>query len=226
MHKGSLFGALMGTVALLVPWSAERPRPMIQIAAPAVEPAIEARQIESDALPQWVHRAIGDDGAMLWPEDPDEVPAWVIERNAWRATFGGKPLPYSTRREAEAHLASFEREPLFVEASEPAPPLSHYAAAERFLAWLRKDSVVGEFTAEELKDLYGRFCIAANVTPTAVDHVKKKLFGMPGVYREVLDKKVNGRRQRPVVWIIEPAASNDVDEIEHDDEAEPIRLAA
>ncbi len=158
-------------------------------------------------------RACTDDGTLIWPEDPDEVPPWRLALEAKAAAWGwdklGIRLPgYRTRREAE------QKEELCIINAAPIQILRPVAsawpvdmAAERFLAHLqRDDDLVGEYSAPELSVLYSEFCVAQNVTPRPVDQVKAALALRHGVQRSQVDRRVEGRRQRSIRWVISPTS--------------------
>lgn len=168
-------------------------------------------------------RAVDADGNLAWPHDPDEVPAWRLEREVWAGLTGASLPPYRTRREMEAWIARVEREVEPI-ADEPLLALDAEASAVQFLSWLRDtDAEAREHTAQEMSDLYAVFCGERRVIPAPVDNVKAHLALLPGVFRKEVNLKVDGRRSRQMRWVIDC----DLGEIPFDaDAAEPLQLAA
>lgn len=167
--------------------------------------------------------AVDADGNLAWPHDPDEVPAWRLEREVWAEVTGASLPPYRTRREMEAWIVRVEHE-VDSHADEPMQALDAEASAVQFLSWLRDtDAEAREHTAQEMSDLYAVFCAERRFVPAPVDTVKAHLALLPGVYRKELNLKIDGRRSRPMRWVIDC----DLGEIPFDaDAAEPLRLAA
>lgn len=179
----------------------------------------------------------------VWPDDPDEVPAWVLKAEAVRAAAGiTDRLPARTKSEfarsveiVEAQAAATLSKPVEskpVLSIELRPQLSTADAARRFLAAIQHDEIVGEYTAPELSALYSQFCADHNLTPSPVDHVKAELAHLPGVHRQQVATSCpeTGKRRRNWMWIITPMC--EMATLEHDpfvtdeSEPEPIRLAA
>lgn len=152
----------------------------------------------------WEHRATSDeDGCgLLWPDDPDAVPVWRLERELWADRLGIRLPGYRTRREYEAAVQLLEDAIPDVSTlvSAALPPDD---AAREFLGWLRDDDRVGEYTAAELSALYAEHCADTGREPANTDHVKAALATLPGVYREISDTKVSGKRVRAVRWVVD-----------------------
>lgn len=168
--------------------------------------------------------ATDTDGNVIWPSDPDEVPAWRLERETWAELRGIDLPPYRTRREMERFLEHASAGvPLPVDV--PLQILGAEEAAQRFLGWLRDETYADarEHTAQEMSELYARFCDERRILPAPVDTVKAHLALLPGVYRKEVNLKIDGRRSRQMRWIIECL---DACEVPFDADAEPIRLAA
>lgn len=157
---------------------------------------------------RWQHSAVNDSGALAWPEDPDEVPAWRLEREDW-ARGAGVILPgYRTRREFEAVQAALAP-PEVAPVPVPLPVPDHTVefrpadAARAFLMWLRQDDMTGEYSAAEINALYDQWCADRGCDPAKVDLVKEELLLLPGVWKGTSDTRNGGRRQRRVRWIID-----------------------
>lgn len=164
-------------------------------------------QITDDRCPAspWLHSAIDDDGDLIWPDDPNEVPAWRIEREAWAFRAGVKLPPYRTRRDVEQQedLAIISTAPLLP----PEQPriVSIDDMARMFLAYLVSDDMAGEYSALEISSAYAEFCSIGNIKPCQLDPVKSAMSLLPGVHRIQTCQRVNGKRQRAIRWIIAPA---------------------
>lgn len=174
---------------------------------------------------RWQYEAYGADGELIWPADPDEVPPWRLEREAYAKAYNSVVPGYRCRRDAEHHLDLMAMSCAQIAIAPPkiAPALSANLAARRFVDELRHPTDVREFSAQEVADIYAGYCEDRHVTPTHIDQVKKAMLGLPGVYRDQIIIHEGGKRKRPMRWIIVPAAelAN-----EPNDYAEPIRLAA
>lgn len=172
--------------------------------------AVDAEIVSAaPAAKGWRHSACDDDGNIHWPDDPDEVPAWRIEREAWARAFGVHLPGYRTRREMEQaqELAEIDTAPVSVPT--PQVEVGIDDCATWFAGYLRENGA-GEYSASEINDLYATFCVARNLIPPPIDHVKAALALMPGVHRGKIDVKVDGRRQRLVRWLIESETDEDV----------------
>lgn len=202
----------------------------------ALLPTIDALDIAScDLKPQdgYQHRAADTGGSLIWPEDPDEVPAWWFERQAW-ATINNVSLPgYRTRREMEAAVNAIELAERGFEPMEMSGPFQPEEAASRFLAYLQSHNVRQEYSASELTDVYTEYCSTQNIVASPVDFVKAALALLPAVSKNKVERKgADGKRTRPVCWIIEPrlAPVEKPRTVNTDsrpaDDAEPIRMAA
>lgn len=167
-----------------------------------------------------------------WPEDPDQVPDWVIRAEALRRSIGiTDPLPARTRREywQQVDLCEITAAGKVAPEPEKALPLSTSEAARRFLASIQHDEEVGEYTAHELSALYSDFCDRHGLTPSPVDHVKAELALLPGVRREQISKRdpITNRRQRNWMWIIKPLVDMREEDIAHNYvDPEDIAMAA
>lgn len=207
-------------------WRRRRAAEIIDLQAIGVDPAHAGFAI----------KCTDDDGNPVWPDDPDEVPGWMPERQAWRAANGIPPLPYRTRREMEsAVLAIVERLERRSE-SRLVGPFTPELAASRFLNALRASSPSEtlEFNAAELSAAYADYCTDNNIAPTHIDQVKAVMAMMPGVDRQKSRSMIDGKRRQVVCWLIQPIEPHiDANQIDGDDEVdladtfdEPIRLAA
>lgn len=178
------------------------------------------------------HRAVDDDGNLIWPDDPDETPAWWFERQALALTIGLPHPPYRTRREMEAKIAAIEMAERGFEPMEMSGPFLPDEAASRFLSYLQSHGVRQEYSAAELTDVYTEYCSTQNIVASPIDFVKAALALLPAVSKKKVDRKVDGRRTRPVCWIIEPRlapiliATGVETEPDVIDEFEPFRMAA
>lgn len=178
------------------------------------------------------HRATDDDGNLIWPEDPDETPAWWFERQALALTIGLPNPPYRTRREMETALSAVEMAERGFEPMEMSGPFSPDEAASRFLVYLQMHNVRQEYSAAELTDVYAEYCSTQNIVASPVDFVKASLALLPAVSKKKVDRKgIDGKRTRPVCWIIEPrlaptTATDKPAKPTTIEEAEPIRMAA
>lgn len=181
-------------------------------------------------------RCTDDDGNLIWPDDPDEIPAWWHERDAWLSANGLPPLAYKTRREMEHALSIIVEQLECRRESRLVGPYSPDVAASRFVSALRASSPgeVLEYNAAELSAAYADYCADNNIAPTHIDQVKAVMALMPGVDRQKSRSMVEGKRRQIVCWLIQPLdAYDDVDEIDGDYEVdladtfdEPMRLAA
>lgn len=162
--------------------------------------------VDAECVPQgYMHRATDDDGNLIWPDDPDETPAWWFERQALALTIGLPNPPYRTKREMEAALSAVEMAERGFEPMEMSGPFTPDEAASRFLAYLQSHNVRQEYSAAELTDVYAEYCSTQNIVASPVDFVKASLAMMPAVSKKKVDRKgLDGKRTRPVCWIIEP----------------------
>ena len=132
----------------------------------------------------------------VWPENLDEVPGWVIEREArW-----GR-LPTRTRRQFEEQVARLE-EAFQPKDHTPLPAYSPQEAAQIFYEWLPS----GSYESTELSDIYRRHCEAMQRVPASENHMREAFGSLPGVTRKMLSKKdAKGKRIRPIFWMIDKA---------------------
>ena len=153
----------------------------------------------------------GDDLADgVWPEDVDTTPAWLARQLA-RADARGLVVPQiRSRRDLDAaiercRLALIPPVVAVVE-TEALPELSGPDSAERFLAHLRETvtvSVPQRFTSEGLAARYADWCGEGH--GGAPENVMRgALKQLPGVSREQVSDKVDGRRVRSYVWTVYP----------------------
>lgn len=170
-----------------------------------------------------------DEPQYVWPEDPDEVPAWRVVQEQRAAMWGITLPPYRTRRQFELAIEVAEtRAAISVMPEGPAPALAPSEAARRFLSSLQHDELVGEYTAPELSALYSQHCADDNLTPAPIDLVKGELVRLPGVHRKQADMRdpVTGKRQRPMMWFIAPLSETNAEEIPFDIHPDDLRMAA
>jgi hypothetical protein len=141
-----------------------------------------------------------------WPVSLDEVPAWRLD-DEWVAEGRGYKLPsYRTRREFEAMVARCEAALAVAGAAAPLlDPLPANEAAVQFLAWLRTSGRTGTLSNEALSGLYTECCAAHNRAPTADNSLREALKRLPGVTKQQPNLKSDGRRHRPIFWIISPS---------------------
>jgi hypothetical protein len=158
----------------------------------------------------WRHSACDAEGNIHWPDDPDEVPAWRIERETWARSVGIRLPSYRTRREMEQaqELAEIDTTPVAMPA--PHVEVGIDDCADWFASYLREHGA-GEYSAAEINDLFAQFCASRGVIPPPIDHVKAALALMPGIHRGKINVMIDGRRQRPVRWLIESASDEDVE---------------
>lgn len=78
-----------------------------------------------------------------------------------------------------------------------ANPLQEHVAA--FLQWV----VPKAYSGPELSMAYRAFCTQTNAKPVADRLWKDCLKRFPSVWKSLDDRRIGGRRQRPVVWTIE-----------------------
>lgn len=183
-------------------------------------------------LDGYQHRATDDDGNLIWPDDPDETPAWWFERQSLALTIGLPKPPYRTRREMEAAISAIEMAERGFEPMEMAGPFTPDEAASRFLTYLQSHNVRQEYSAAELTDVYAEYCSTQNIVASPVDFVKASLALLPAVSKKKVERKgPDGKRTRPVCWVIEPrlapttaTAKPKIEPITID--VEPIRMAA
>lgn len=172
--------------------------------------AYRAVEYTPQRLAAWQHSAVDDDGYVVWPDDPDEVPAWRLEREAWASRAGITLPPYRTRREFQQHedMAAIDAAPPAVVSNPVA--LSIDDAATQFLEFMIVDDRTGEFSASEISAHYAEFCEHRRIAPCPVDQVKAALALMqPRVRRIKTDQRINGKRHRSIRWVIEPADAGD-----------------
>lgn len=179
------------------------------------------------------HRATDIDGNLIWPEDPDEAPAWWFERQALALTLGLPNPPYRTRREMESAINAIEMAERGFEPMGLAGPFSTEEAASRFLAYLQGHNVRQEYSAAELTDVYTEYCSTQNIVASPVDFVKAALALLPAVSKKKVERKgADGKRTRPVCWIIEPRLASIESprtaktDLRPNDGGEAIRMAA
>mgnify|MGYP003322841072 FL=1 len=171
---------------------------------------------ETPAQSMWRHPATTETGQPIWPDDPDEVPAWRIEREAWALSIGVTLPSYRTKREwmQAEDLATMSCSPLIV--TQIAPEESIEDVARAFLAHLRERNE-GPMSAKRVTEVYSDWCEDTARAPRSVDQVKAVVALLPGVARSMADQRVNNRRRRVVMW--------DFDAPYHQ-EAEDLRMAA
>lgn len=185
------------------------------------------------------HRATNDNGDIVWPDDPDEVPAWRLELEA-DADAKGIPhhivMPsYRTRGEYDAMLAAVKariERPTLTLVAETVRPLTSEQSARAFITTLRRRNEIGEYTAAELDRTYLEWAEqrGPDEPPVATASMMKAALGKmatDGVYRSARDTRKGGKRvNRLVTWVILPEtpfdddSANDNGEFEHD---EPLR---
>lgn len=189
---------------------------------------VEEDGVEPD-VQGFIHRATDDDGNLIWPDDPDEVPLWRIEREIWAGIHGLSLPSYRTRREMEQAemLMVMGIEPVAAFAPAKLVSLPVAEAAARFLEGLRHHADVRELSAADISNLYLEHCEAEGLEPVAVDQMKDVLKTLPGVFKQPVSSYETGKRRRTMQWVIVPAAEmaeRDVDEAPFFDE--PMRIAA
>lgn len=175
--------------------------------------------------------AVDDDGNPVWPDDPDEVPAWWYERQAWATINGTKLPPYRTRREMEHAVAAIIDRMEGQQTPQIVGPFSPELAARKFIDHLRSSNpgTLHEYSANELTTVYSEYCTEANIAPTHVDSVKAVLAMLPGVERSKARRMIDGKRTQCVTWLIRPFEPQETEVIDDDDPVdidEPIRMAA
>lgn len=178
------------------------------------------------ASPKWQHSAVDDDGNLIWPANPDEVPAWRLEREEWARRAGVQLPSYRTKREMYQGEERIRERLSGLVCREPSPALSPDDAAARFLNWLRSSGSDLEFSAQELSNAYDAHCADQNITPTSVDMMKAALALLPGVHRETVDMRVDGRRRRCAKWVITFEQDIPFDGEPEEEADEPLRVAA
>ncbi len=181
-------------------------------------------------------RCTDDDGNLIWPDNPDEIPAWWHERDAWLTAHGLPPLAYKTRREMENAVSILVERLECRRESRLVGPYSPDVAASRFVSALRASSPgeVLEYNAAELSAAYADYCADSNIIPTHIDQVKAVMAVMPGIDRQKSRSMIEGKRRQIVCWLIQPIDIYDdvhdgdgVDEVDLADTFdEPVRLAA
>lgn len=166
-----------------------------------------------------------------WPDDPDDVPGWVIQAEARRLAAGiTDPLPARTHREFRQQL---EMAAVIIASSDavvkaaPSPALSPSDAARAFLDDLMAEAgELGErleLGVAALAERYEAHCERENRVPCAIEQMKGKLARLPGCTRTKADERRNGRRYRPVVWIIDPGHAEIVESVT---QIVPFKMAA
>lgn len=152
-----------------------------------------------------------------WPDDLDEVPAWVHAAESRRAALGIMPaaVPYRTRRafEAAANVAALAVaaasaqdtaaatvETVKVETVKVAPQ----DAASRFVAHVRGAAVI-EMSNDALCRAYREFCAEARIE-CPENFFRAALKKTPGAQR-IETVAYRPRRVREVSWVIAPAAA-------------------
>ena len=198
-------------------------------------PAPSVDIVEDSSTPAvggFIDRATDSDGNAIWPDDPDETPSWWFERQAWAMVHGTSLPRYRTRRELDAAIAAVEMAERGFDPMEMSGPFSIEDAASRFLTYLQSHNVRQEYSAAELTDVYAEYCSTQNIVASPIDFVKAALALLPAVSKRKVERKLDGRRTRPVCWIIEPrlAPIKKARTVETDSEStkivEPIRMAA
>jgi len=165
-----------------------------------------------------------------WPDDPDEVPAWVLRAEDLRAARGIMDrLPARTLREfwQQLEMATVVADGEPVIQQPPQVALSPAEAARAFLDDLMAEAKeLGEPLHLGVQDLAARYeahCARENRLVTPIEQMKGKLARMPGCTRTKAEERRNGRRYRPVVWIIDPETAAIVDTV---GDVIPFRMAA
>jgi len=175
----------------------------------------------------------------VWPDDPDEVPEWVLRAEALRERVGIVPIrvPARTRREHEEKDKLCDerlRQRGIVSCIDDEirlmPALPPDLAARDFVTDLRVTGRIGRYTSDELTDAYLTHCAENRRAPTTENLVRRELKKLAGVTCEQIEAgKVHGRRQRIRVWIIEDGVESDIAPDVDDAstmEIEPLRMAA
>lgn len=169
-----------------------------------------------------------------WPDDPDEVPDWIVRAETWRAAAGiTDRLPARTRREfwQQLEMATIASDDEVVIKAPPQAALSPIDAAREFLDDLMSEAnQLGEPLHLGVADLAARYeshCARENRVPCAIEQMKGKLARLPGCTRTKADERRNGRRYRPVVWIIDPETAAIVESVSGSiDDVVQFRMAA
>lgn len=143
-----------------------------------------------------------------WPDDPDEVPEWILAAERKRAAAGIVPVhvPTRTRRQYEDAIERV-RSRLEHEATRiKHPALAPADAAAEFVAMLRSTERTGQYTSDELSAAYLDHCTATSRKPCGERLLRAELAKVPGVVSKQSYQKVRGSRYRPTLWYIAPAA--------------------
>lgn len=169
--------------------------------------------------------------APAWPDDPDEVPDWIIAFETHRAAVGIVParVPTRTRREYEAAIERIAAKVEHEDARIQHPALPPADAAAEFLGALRASERTGQYTSDELAAAYIGHCTATARRPCAEHLLRSELAKLDGVRSVQICKRIGGKRHRPTMWYIAPAPAADdgaSPEIELSYEHEDRRIAA
>lgn len=173
-----------------------------------------------DLTPVWQYAdmAPDEDGQLnlVWPDDPDEVPLWRVERETWAEWSGVKLPPYRTKREykqaCDIVAMSVER-PAFV--ANIAPPLPTDQSAREFLTMLQSQvqpTETVEFGADEIEAMYLEWCASCGVEASPMNMLKGELRKLgkagAGIIRKQKDSRASGKRERPARWIVASSGSS------------------
>lgn len=200
-------------------------RPMSTRAAPAVRIAVPAAATaapaDADDCPIRPSPPPRDLPFGVWPDDPDEVPAWRIAAETTAAIYGYVLPCYRTRREFESAIglceAVYENTRMQTHAratiadrstmTGPAKsalkgPISPDRAAREFIAALRRQERTGTYTAAEIYAAYLDHCTGESRVPCSETVIKTALARIPGVTHALKEDRLHGRRHRPTIWTI------------------------
>lgn len=161
---------------------------------------------DSDDCPIRVSPPLRDLPAGVWPDDPDEVPAWRIAAETKAAIYGYTLPAYRTRREFEAAIglceSAEEQRRNRARAGRLKPALPPARAAQAFVDAVRSQERAGQYTAAEIYAAYLDHCTGHGLTPLSEKALKSGLDSIPGVTVAQCEAKLHGRRHRPTIWTI------------------------
>lgn len=132
----------------------------------------------------------------VWPEDKAAVPAWRLRAEDRAATLKVPLVSYRTKAEFDRALAACERR---LREQMKVPPTE---AAQRFVASVRSNRAVA-FDNDTLAAAFADFCERVEIYAPE-SFVRNAMKRLPGVRREIVPTRVNGRLVREARWIIEP----------------------